>query len=223
MKYLCEYVSERPTEDLDSIQFWIELSAMTSEPVDLSRIDLSDDTFRGLDLSYADLSYADLTCADLSHANLSYANLSHANLNYANLSSADLSYANLSHAVLSYADLSYAVLSHAVLSYADLQSARLTSSNLENTTLKGVVLSQVDLRLTDIPKHLAVLNLPLWTVVCIEDDIHIGCKVYNRGEWEGFTVDEISEMDPEAHAWWNTYKEVVIALSKSVSNIDEKT
>ena len=118
--------------------------------VDPNKVDLSNATLTGADLSWADLSNANLSGADLISANLSWANLSgadlswvnldHANLTGANLSGADLSWVNLDHA-----NLTGANLSRTNLSWAKLFSVLLDGVSFERATVGITLFGSVDL------------------------------------------------------------------------------
>jgi uncharacterized protein YjbI with pentapeptide repeats len=160
---------------------------------ELSNADLSYATLSDADLSNADLSNADLSYADLSNTNLSYANLSYANLREANLSEADLSNADLSNATLGYANLSDANLSDADLSDVDLGFLRV-GNNKELITLQTGVYPAV------IAKNLGV--------------VAIGCQQHTLTTWEGFTDDEIDEMDSKALDFWKNWKHTILSIAK---------
>jgi len=159
----------------------------------------------------ANLSGADLSRADLSGANLSGADLSRANLYGADLSGANLYGADLSRANLYGADLSGASLSGANLSGADLSRANLSGADLSGANLYGATYGE-GIPLTKEPIQIFGLQYSLFF---FDTHIKIGCKLYLVAEWEGFTDEEIVQMDgSRALKWWREWKDVVLSIAK---------
>jgi len=139
-------------------------------------------------------------------ANLSGADLSRADLSGASLYGADLSRANLYGADLSGASLSGANLSGADLSRANLSGADLSGANLYGATYgEGIPLTKEPIQIFGLQ----------YSLFFFDTHIKIGCKLYLVAEWEGFTDEEIVQMDgSRALKWWREWKDVVLSIAK---------
>ena len=166
-------------------------------------------------LSGANLSGANLSGANLFGANLSGANLSRANLSGADLSRADLSGANLSGADLSRADLSRADLSGANLSGADLSGANLSGANLFGANLSGAEVDGEEITIAPI----SIDGLE-WVVSITDGFMRIGCQRHAHADWVAFSCDEIADMSGNATAFWDQWKQPLLAMcSAHASNV----
>jgi len=166
----------------------------------------------GAYLAHANLSGANLYGAYLTHANLDGAYLTHANLDgayltHANLYGADLSGANLTHANLSGAYLYEACLDGAYLTHANLSGANLIHANLYGANLDGA-----DGEKTKI-KHIPLQILGLrWPVIIFDKDMKIGCEYHSISDWWAFDDDRISQMNIDAHVFWEANKPMLQAI-----------
>ena len=140
------------------------------------------------------------------------ANLSEADLRWANLSGANLIRANLSDSDLSGANLIRANLSGANLSEADLRWANLSGANLSGANLSGANLSVANLR----EANLRVFHGGKWIAFIDPKSIRIGCKFFSVSEWNGFSDEEISEMDCDALEFWKENKAVIMTIAKQL-------
>lgn len=86
--------------------------------------------------------------------------------------------------------------------------ANLSGANLRYANLSGANLSDADLRGTiGNNKEIRTLQLGTYIVVIFKEQITIGCQSHKISEWEGFTDEEISEMDGNrALEWWKEHK-----------------
>jgi uncharacterized protein YjbI with pentapeptide repeats len=107
--------------------------------------DLSQASFREVDLKYANLNGADLKGADLRAADLG-----HANIDGSNFSGADLSHAQLDNVNLKTATFRGANLSNVDLTGADLSEMDLTGANLRKAILVGTNLVDAKLIKADL-------------------------------------------------------------------------
>lgn len=122
---------------------------------DFTGANLSEISFKELDLSEAVFNEADLRGADFSGATLREAKFNDANLSGANLEGADLREAFFNRAILKRANLEEAFLRHALLKKANLEEAnlegadllwaKLPEANLSGANLIGVKLYDADL------------------------------------------------------------------------------
>lgn len=108
---------------------------------DLSRAQLPDAKWTGIDLRAAHLTHADLHGAMLENANLDRACVDFARLEGANLRGASLSRLNATCASFSGADLSFARVPKAILQ-SDLTNANLEGALLTEALLTGAILAQ---------------------------------------------------------------------------------
>ena len=120
-----------------------------------------------------------------------------ANLEGANLDGANLRGANLRGANLEGANLWGANLEGASLWGASLEGASLWGANLEGVNLDGV---------TGLNKFVKCVQIDTYSITYTSDRMQIGRKNYLISEWEAFSDDRISEMEPGALQWWKKYK-----------------
>jgi len=145
---------------------------------------------------------ADLRGADLRGANLRGANLREADLRGANLRGANLYGANLYEADLRGANLYGADLREANLREANLREANLYEADLRGANLYGKPLEKTPLFLCNLK----------WHVTITTDHLHIGCQVHLVTDWANFNDVTIAGMSPTAPQFWQTHKEVLLAL-----------
>ncbi|RYE48674.1 MAG: pentapeptide repeat-containing protein [Hyphomicrobiales bacterium] len=117
--------------------------------------DLSNESFKKLDLAGVDLSGANLTNASFHRANLKGANLAGvmaegANFNLADLSRADLSRGQFKDAMFYEAQLSGAKFGKADLTATRMQHARLTGADMSGADLDWAVMKEVRLNNADL-------------------------------------------------------------------------
>lgn len=98
------------------------------------------------------------------------------NLSGANLENANLCGANLKNANLKGANLKEANLKEANLENANLENANLREANLEEANLCGANLWNIDI------KYLILLGSRSF-VICIQNQIQIGCKIHPVKYW----------------------------------------
>jgi len=118
---------------------------LSCEYCDLSGVNLSGESLRGVKLDGADLRNATLIGVDLSHAHLRNASLEGADLTSAILTNADLEGAVLFDSNLAGANFTAANLMETDLARATTSSTVFVQSNLSYATLSGVNLSDSDL------------------------------------------------------------------------------
>ena len=143
----------------------------------------------------ADLTGADLTGADLTGANLRGANLTGASLRGANLRGANLR-------------------------GADLTGADLTGANLRGADLTGADLTGADLRGETIQKPPLQLSGLLWQIMVTEKFMVIGCQRHTHVSWSQMNDAEISEMHPDASAFWAKHKTALMAICELHAGAD---
>ena len=143
---------------------------------------------------------ANLRGADLYGANLRGANLRGANLRGADLYGADLRGANLYGA-----DLRGANLYGADLRGADLRGANLRGADLREADLDGEIINKTPI---------AITNICYWVLIT-DAYMRIGCKRCTHEEWEAFSNEEIGDMDEDALAFWNVWKEPLLAMCRA--------
>ena len=112
----------------------------------LSRADLSNQSFIRQDFRNANLQFSDVSNAQLASADLRGADLSQAVLRGANLTTADLRQANLYNATLQGADLLGAKLDGADFNSANLEGARLANAHLIDADLMQADLTRANLQ-----------------------------------------------------------------------------
>ena len=55
----------------------------------------------------------------------------------------------------------------------------------------------------------------LWEVYVFDNHIKIGCKMHTTQEWDGFSDEEISEMDKNALEFWKANKAAIMVLARA--------
>ncbi len=93
------------------------------------------------------------------------------------------------------------------LSGADLSGADLSGANLREADLRGADLSEANLR---------VFHGGKWIAFIDPKSIRIGCKFFSVSEWNGFSDEEISEMDCDALEFWKENKAVIMTIAKQL-------
>ena len=85
-------------------------------------------------------------------------------------------------------------------------------ADLRGADLRGANLRGADLRWAD----LRVFHGGKWIAFIDPKSIRIGCKFFSVSEWNGFSDEEISEMDCDALEFWKENKAVIMTIAKQL-------
>jgi hypothetical protein len=164
----------------------------------------------GASLDGASLDGATLVGASLDGASLDGASLRCASLEGATLDGASLDGASLRCASLDGASLDGATLDGASLDGASLRSASLDGASLRSASLDGEILTRT-------PRS---INHTTWPILITEGYMRIGCQRHTHAEWAAFDDDAIARMESRAPAFWDQWREPLMAMCKAHANIN---
>ena len=94
----------------------------------------------------------------------------------------------------------------------------------ERANLRGAYLSGACLHGACLPNTDKIMLSPFGWCHVQRDNIRIGCQYHTTEEWRNFSDEEIADMDSRrALDWWQTHKEIVLALAECCEPYGEET
>jgi hypothetical protein len=121
--------------------------------------------------------------------------------------------------------LEKAVADGASLDGASLRCASLDGASLDGATLDGASLDGASLRSASLDGEILTrtplsINHTTWPILITEGYMRIGCQRHTHAEWAAFDDDAIARMESRAPAFWDQWREPLMAMCKAHANIN---